>query len=129
MPSMSRDRCCARRFLAGVGRLEQEPDAAGEVAFEAAHRFQAGLAFGALASDVVLGLGVASRTGERDAVDGGVDLPVAAAVEAVAGGFARADGDRGEAGGAGELGFGGEALDTGDFADELGRRQGPEARL
>src|SRR3954451_12213870 len=95
---MSRDRCCERRFLAGGGRLEQVPDAAGEVALEAAHRFQAGLAFGALASDVVLGLGVASGPGERDPVDGGVDLAVAAAVEAVAVGLARADRDRGAAG-------------------------------
>src|SRR4051812_49590349 len=100
MPSMSRDRCCERRFLAWVGRLEQVPDAAGEVAFEAAHRFQAGLAFGALASDVVLGLGVASRPGERDPVDGGVDLAVAAAVEAGAGGLFPADRGRGGARGA-----------------------------
>ena len=37
-----------------------------------------------LAGDVVLGLGVAARPGDGDAVDGGVDLAVAAAVEAVA---------------------------------------------
>ena len=93
------------------------PDAAGEVAFEAAHRFEPGLAFGAFASDVVLGLGVASGAGERDAVDGGVELAVAAAIETVAVRLARADRDRRDAGRASQLGFGGEALGTGDFAE------------
>ena len=88
-----------------------------------------GLAFGAFAGDVVLGLGVAARAGDGDAVDGGVDLAVAAAVEAVAVGLAGADRDRGEAGGAGELGVGGEAVGAGDLADELGRGQRPEAGL
>ena len=41
-------------FLVGVGRLEEVPDAAGEVAFEAADRFFGALAFGAFAGDVVL---------------------------------------------------------------------------
>jgi hypothetical protein len=36
--------------------LEQVPDAAGEVAFEAADGFFGALAFGAFAGDVVLGL-------------------------------------------------------------------------
>ena len=61
--------------MVGVGRLEEVPDAAGEVAFEAAHGFESGLAFGALASDVVLGLGVASRAGECDAVDLRLTVP------------------------------------------------------
>jgi hypothetical protein len=56
------------------------PDAAGEVAFEAAEGFAVGLAFGAFAFEVGLGFGVAARAGDRDAVDGGVDLAVAAAV-------------------------------------------------
>ena len=42
----------------GVG-LEELPDAAGEVALEAAQRFAAGLAFGLLAGEVGGGLGVA----------------------------------------------------------------------
>ena len=62
-------------------------------------------------------------------MDGGVDLAVAAAVEAVAVGLAGADRDRGDAGGAGELGVGGEAAGAGDLADELGRGQRPEAGL
>ena len=69
------------------------PDAAGEVAFEAADGFAVGLAFFAFAGDVGLRFGVAAEPRDRDAVDGGVDLAVAAAVEAVAVGVARADGD------------------------------------
>ena len=60
------------------------PDAAGEVAFEAADGFSGGFAFGAFAGEVVAGFGVTAGAGDRDAVDGGVDLAVAAAVEAVA---------------------------------------------
>jgi hypothetical protein len=60
---------------------------------------------------------VAARAGDGDAVDGGVDLAVAAAVEAVAVGLAGADRDRCDAAGAGELGVGGEALGAGDLAD------------
>ena len=60
--------------------MQQVPDAAGEVAFEAAHGFEVGLALAALAGEVVLCFWVASRAGECDAVDGGVELAVAAAV-------------------------------------------------
>ena len=54
---------------------------AGQVAFEAADGFGGGLAFGAFAGEVGAGLGVAAGAGDGDAVDGGVDLAVAAAVE------------------------------------------------
>jgi hypothetical protein len=64
--------------------LEEVPDPAGEVALEGADGFAVGLAFGGLAGDVGLGFGVAAGTGDGDAVDGRVDLAVAAAVEAVA---------------------------------------------
>ena len=113
----------------GAGGLEQVPDASGEVAFEAADGVFGALAFGAFAGDVVLGFGVAAQAGDGDAVDGRVDLAVAAAVEPVAVGLAGADRDRSDAGGAGELGVGGEPLGAGDLADELGRGQGPEAGL
>ena len=72
----------------GGWRLEEVPDAAGEVAFEAADGFAVGLAFCAFAGDVGAGFGVAACAGDGDAVDGGVDLAVAAAVEAVAVGVA-----------------------------------------
>ena len=112
-----------------MGWLEEVPDAAGEVAFEAADGFFGALAFGAFARDVVLGFGVTAQARDGDAVDGGVDLAVAAAVEAVAVGVAGADRDRRDAGGARELGVAGEPLRAGDLADELGRGQRPEAGL
>ena len=105
------------------------PDAAGEVALEAAQCFAVGLAFAAFAFDVGLGFGVAAQPRDRDAVDGGVDLAVAAAVEPMAVGVARADRDRGDPGGAGELGVAGEALGAGDLADQLARGQRAEAGL
>src|SRR3954467_7951615 len=112
----------------GRGDLdEQVPESAGEVALEAADGFFGGLAFGAFAGDVVLGFGVAAQAGDGDAVDGRVDLAVAAAVEAVAMGVARADGDRSDAGGACQLGVSGESARAGDLADELGRGQRSEA--
>ena len=82
----------------GAGSLEQVPDASGEMALEAADGFLGALAFGALARDVVLGLGVAAQAGDGDAVDGRVDLAVAAAIEPVAVGVAGADRDRRDAG-------------------------------
>src|SRR4051794_6717329 len=112
-----------------MGRLEEVPDAAGEVAFEAADGFFGALAFGAFAGDVVLGFGVAAQAGDGDAVDRGVDLAVAAAVEAVAVGLAGTDWDRGDAGGPGELGVACEATGAGDLADQLGGDQRAEAGL
>src|SRR5688572_11453125 len=73
----------------GWGGLEEVPDAAGEVAFEAADGFAGALAFGSFAVQVGAGLGVAAGAGDGDAVNGGVDLAVAAAVESVACGGAR----------------------------------------
>jgi hypothetical protein len=105
------------------------PDAAGEVAFEAADRFAGGLALGSFALEIVACLGVAAGAGDGDAVNRGVDLAVAAAGEAVAVGLARTDRDRGQAGGASQHGVSHEALCSGDLADELGRGQRPEARL
>src|SRR3954452_17403045 len=113
----------------GRGLDEQVPESAGEVALEAADRLLGGLAFGAFAGDVVLGLGVAAQAGDGDAVDGRVDLAIAAAVETVAVGLAGADGDRSDAGRARELGVAGETARAGDLADELGRGQWPEAGL
>src|SRR3954453_19106468 len=99
----------------GRGGLEEVPDAAGEVAFEAADGFFGALAFGAFAGDVVLRLGVAAQAGGGDAMDRGVDLAVAAAVQAVAVGLAGTDRDRSDAGRAGELGIACEAVGAGDL--------------
>ena len=105
------------------------PDAAGEVALEAPDGFFGAFAFGPLARDVVLRLGMAAQAGDGDAVDGRVDLAVAAAVESVAVRLARDEQDRRDAGGARELGVGCEPLGAGDFADELGRGQRAESGL
>src|SRR3954471_3122175 len=107
----------------GWGGLEQAPDAAGEVALEAADRFAAALAFGASSGDVVARWLVTARAGDDHAVKRGVDLAVAAAVEPMALGVARTGGDQCDACGPGQLGGCGEALRAGDLADELGGDQ------
>ena len=71
----------------GVG-LELFPEGGGDVAFEAAERFAAGFAFGEFALVVVAGGCVAADLGDRDAVQGGVELPVPALVVAVSDVFA-----------------------------------------
>ena len=86
-----------------MGRLEQVPDAPREVALEAADCFLGALALRAFASDVVLRFGVAAQAGDGDAVESGVDLAIAAAVQAVSVGLGGADRDRRDAGGPGEL--------------------------
>jgi hypothetical protein len=60
----------------GGVEVEQPPDAAGEVAFEAADRFAFGLAFGCLSLEVGAGGGVPVALGERDDVDRAVELAV-----------------------------------------------------
>ena len=71
-----------------VGGLQESVEVSGDVAFEGADRFAAGFAFADAAVDVVDGAWVAAGAGEGDGVDGVVELSVAAAVEAVAGGVA-----------------------------------------
>src|ERR1700756_2994116 len=94
--------------------FEEGEDAADGVSFEAAQRLGGGLAGVALFGDVGGGFAVVGEFAEREHVDGVVELAVAAAVEAVAAGVARADGDRGAAGDPGEFGVGGEPVDPGD---------------
>ena len=79
-------------------------DAADEVAFEAANGFALGLAVLALPSEVDRGSRVPADADDREHVEGAVEPAVAAGIEAVAVGSSRADGDRGAAGEAGELG-------------------------
>jgi hypothetical protein len=69
--------------LRGVG-FERVVDDACEGAFEAADRFASCFAFGLFALEVGAGVWVVAGLGDRDAVEGGVELTVAAAVEAVA---------------------------------------------
>jgi hypothetical protein len=63
-------------------------DDVGESAAQQAERFGFGVALSDAFSDVVAALGPGAGLGEGDAVQRGVDLAVAAAVEAEAGGVA-----------------------------------------
>jgi hypothetical protein len=74
--------------------LQELEDSAREVAFEAAQRFASALAFGLFAGEVGGGLGVDAGLGDCDAVQGAVDLAVAAAVQAVPVGASGGCGDR-----------------------------------
>jgi hypothetical protein len=109
---------CQLRALergAEVG-LELVVDDVGEVAFEAAHCFGGALAFGAAAGDVGAGAGVDAHLGQAHDVQGVVEAPVAAAVEAVA--VARTRGGRDGCGAVagGERVLVGEAPDVADLA-------------
>jgi hypothetical protein len=59
-------------------------DAADEVTFEVADRFAFGLAVGALFGEVDGGAGVVADADDGERVEGAVEPPVAAGVEAVA---------------------------------------------
>ena len=68
----------------GWARFECVEDDADEQWFEAADGFASVLAFGAFAFEVGAGGGVVAGLGDRDAVERGVELAIAAAVEPVA---------------------------------------------
>ena len=68
----------------GWARFQRVEDDADEESFEAAERFSFALAFAAFAFQVFAGGCVVAGLGDRDPVEGGVELAVAAAVEAVA---------------------------------------------
>ena len=96
--------------------------------FEAADRLAAALALALLALQVGTRRCVHAALGDRDPVQGAVELAVATAVEAVAAVFARAGLERGDAGVAGKLSVASEAADRADLAEQLGRAQRPAAR-
>src|SRR6266487_4134735 len=64
------------------GLADELVDLAGDVALEAAEGITAGLALADAAGQVVTGAWVPAQAGQGDAVQGGVGLPVTAAVEA-----------------------------------------------
>jgi len=68
----------------GWARFEGGVDDAGELSFEAADCFAACFAFGLFAFEVGACGWVDAALGDGDAVEGAVELAVAAAVEAVA---------------------------------------------
>ena len=74
---------------------------------------------------------VVSGLGDRDSVEGGVELPVAGAREAVALGASRAGFEWRDAGVAGELGVALEAIDRSDLGEQFrggdGRARGRES--
>ncbi len=67
----------------GGARFQRVEDDADEQSFEAAEGFAAALAFAAFALQVLACGCVVAGLRDRDPVEGGVELPVAAAVEAV----------------------------------------------
>lgn len=101
-----------RAFLGGCGHLlvdgcrdKAAVDLAGEVALEAAHDLGFGLAFGGAPVDVGPGGFVPVHSGDDGAVEGGVGLAVAAAVEPVTGGLSGGGWDWVGATECGESGF------------------------
>jgi hypothetical protein len=68
----------------GWARFECVEDDAGGLAFEAADRFATTLSLGLLALEVRASGGMDACLRDRDPVEGGVELSVAAAVESVA---------------------------------------------
>src|ERR1700761_5167438 len=75
------------------GLVEEVPYVAGEVAFEAAVGLGAGFSFGHFAVEVGAGVRAGAGACERDAVERGVELAIAAAVQADALGVAGGGGD------------------------------------
>ena len=90
------------------------------MSFEAADGFPSAFAFVLFAFEVGAGGWVDAALGDGDAVEGAVELAVAAAVESVALVFAGAGVEWCDAGVAGELGVRAEAVDGADFAEQLG---------
>src|SRR5213592_1993708 len=107
---------------AGVGPgVQASVDDVGEVAFEGAAGFAWGLALADLAFEEGFGVGVVALLDDRDAVERGVELAVAAAVQSVAaGGLARPAGDRCGAAEAGEGGGIAEAANVAGVRDQTG---------
>lgn len=99
-------------FRAGAQRAHQGPGLAGEQAFEAADDLAFGLALGGAASDVGPGGCVVLHADDDGAVERGVGLPVAAAVEAVPVRYAGGCRDRGDAAQARPGRFGADPADV-----------------
>jgi hypothetical protein len=97
------------------------------VALEATQCLALGLALGETAGNVVLRRLVAAQLGDGDATEGGVQLAVAAAIEAEARAVAARGRDRRDAGQASEFRRRAEALDAGDLGDQLRGGERPDA--
>jgi hypothetical protein len=102
-------------------------DGACELSFQAADCFASALPFGLFAFEVGTRGRVDAALRDRDPVQGAVELAVAAAVEPVPSVLAGAGLERGDAGVAGKLRIGVEALDWSDLAEQLGGADGAAA--
>src|SRR5262249_17556932 len=111
----------------GGARFQCVEDDADEESFVAAECFAAALAFAAFAFEVGARVGVVAGLRDRDPVERGVELPVAAAVEPVAVCAAGARFQWGDAAGPGELGVASEAAGRADLGEQLRRGDGGAA--
>jgi hypothetical protein len=108
-------RGCVGRYW----RPEEEPVVVpGEVALQAPHRLHARLAFGFLALQVCASGWVQASPSNGDDVQRSVDLPVAAAIQAMAVVSAGGDRDRRDTGEPGEVGVALEALRARGLPDQ-----------
>ena len=103
----------------GGVRFQALEDNADEVSLEAAECFSAALPFAAFALEVLASGRVVAGLRDRDPVERGVELAVAAAVEPVALSAALARFERCDAAVAGELGVCFEAVDRADLGEQL----------
>src|SRR5919205_3094398 len=99
---------CGHRLDLGlvvVGAGQGAEELSGDVALEAASDSSLAESLAGASLDVGLSVGVAFHPGSGDRVQGPVELPVAAGVEAVVGGLARFDLDRADAAELGQRGL------------------------
>jgi hypothetical protein len=110
-----------------LGLLEVLVNGSGDAAFEGSYGLASPIALGT--APLVVGLAWAGQVqlGDGDAVQGGIQLPVAPTRRPVAVGAARADWNGCCPGVHGKAGLGAEPGHAGGLGDELGRGQRPAA--
>src|SRR5439155_16984622 len=112
----------------GWGQRWQDPEHdPGQVPLEAAKRLAAALALGLLAGEERSRRSVHAPLGNRDPMQGAVELTVALAVEAMTLPLAGGSIEGGDTGELRQLGIAGEARDPGHLGEQLGGRQRPAA--
>ena len=102
------------------GGLDEAVEPAGEGALEASADVAVGLALGGASGFVVAGFGVAAEPGDRDGVQGAVEVSVAHSAEPVPGALAAAGFERRDAGEGCECGFVADASAVGPADQQLG---------
>ena len=111
------------------GGLDAAVEPSGEGAFEAAADVSVRLALGGAFGFVGAGFVVAAQSGDRDRVQGAVEVSVAGAAESVAGALAAAGLERSDAGQGGECGFAADPAAVGPADQQLGGDDGADAGL